>query len=87
MTDTKPPKMDGSGLRVGDRVTTVVLSTQESGTESQGDKLQGRIVEDFLGSLSAEELGRTFAAQRRWAIALDDGRLVFRDTLEIGQVE
>jgi len=85
MTDTKPTTTDGCGFRVGDRVTTVVVSTQETGNGSQGETLQGHIVEDFLGSLSAEELGRTFAAQRRWAIALDDGRLVFRDTDEIGQ--
>ena len=78
--------MDGTGFTVGDRVTTVVLGTQEAGIRSDGDKLEGRIVDDFLDALTAEQLGRTFAAQRRWAIALDDGRLVFRNTDEIGHV-
>ncbi|WP_027507187.1 hypothetical protein [Rhodococcus sp. UNC23MFCrub1.1] len=42
---------------------------------------RGRIVEDFGDSvLPAERTGRTWAQARRWAIALDSGRLVFADT-------
>lgn len=50
----------------------------------------GKIVEDYGTSQQAvgEELGRNWAPIRRWAVALDDGRLVFvdDDDLEIAPV-
>lgn len=71
----KPPKE--AGFQVGDRVSTVIIG--ESGT----DKFEGTIVEDFGTSTDAAGLGRTWASQKRWGVALDDGRLVFRDTADI----
>lgn len=79
MTGSKPP-VEETGFRVGDRVTTVVLG--DSGT----DKFAGTIVEDFRSSIDSAGLGRNWAAQRRWAVALDDGRLVFRDSAEMSAV-
>lgn len=41
----------------------------------------GKIVEDFGSAREAvgDQLGREWAPVRRWAIALDDGRLIFVD--------
>jgi hypothetical protein len=66
-----------AGFRVGNRVSTVVLG------ELGADTFEGTIVEDFGSSVDSEGLGRSWGAQRRWAVALDDGRLVFRDSSEI----
>jgi hypothetical protein len=79
MTDSERPAKEAE-FHVGDRVSTVVIG--ESGT----DEFEGTIVEDFGTSTAAAGLGRTWAAQRRWGVALDDGRLVFRDTSEITNV-
>jgi len=45
------------------------------------DACPGTIVEDFGPAQEAvgDELGRDWAPVRRWAVALDDGRLVFVD--------
>lgn len=45
------------------------------------DACPGTIVEDFGPAQEAvgNELGRDWAPVRRWAVALDDGRLVFVD--------
>lgn len=52
--------------------------------------IPGKIVEDYGTSQLAvgEDLGRNWAPIRRWAVALDDGRLVFvdDDDLEIAPV-
>ncbi|MFD6897811.1 hypothetical protein ACFWB0_25160 [Rhodococcus sp. NPDC060086] len=52
--------------------------------------IPGKIVEDYGTSQQAvgEDLGRNWAPIRRWAVALDDGRLVFvdDDDLEIAPV-
>ncbi|WP_241997542.1 hypothetical protein [Rhodococcus sp. SMB37] len=42
----------------------------------------GVIIEDFAGSgrLDPKAYGRDWALPRRWAIALDDGNLIFRDS-------
>ncbi|MFD6860061.1 hypothetical protein ACFWCF_22350 [Rhodococcus sp. NPDC060090] len=52
--------------------------------------IPGKIVEDYGTSQQAvgEDLGRNWAPIRRWAVALDDGRLVFVDDndLEIAPV-
>ncbi|WP_068280291.1 hypothetical protein [Aldersonia kunmingensis] len=79
MTGSERPAKE-AGFHVGDRVSTVVIG--ESGT----DKFEGTIVEDFGSSTDAPGLGRTWAAQRQWGVALDDGRLVFRNTDEITNV-
>lgn len=47
-----------------------------------GDEaFNGTIVEDFGPAQEAlgDDLGRDWAPVRRWAIALDDGRLIFVD--------
>jgi hypothetical protein len=66
---------DGStGFAVGDRVRTV-------GDES----FTGEIVEDF-GDLSGVQVvvdADTTVTSRRWAVALDDGRLLFLDGHEM----
>lgn len=40
----------------------------------------GRIIEDYAELTNTEERGHAWAPVQRWAIALDDGRLVFADT-------
>lgn len=69
--------MAGAEFEVGSRVRT----TDESRTT-------GRIVEDF-GDLAGTEVvvdARCTARSRRWAVALDDGRMVFVDDNEIENV-
>ncbi|MBB2990279.1 hypothetical protein FHR72_001747 [Mycolicibacterium iranicum] len=65
---------DGAGLAVGRRVRTV------------GDEIAtGEIVEDF-GDLSGTAVvvdAQSTVRSRRWAVALDDGRLVFLDGHEL----
>ena len=39
----------------------------------------GQIIEDYA-ELTAGERGHAWAPVHRWAVALDDGRLVFADT-------
>ncbi|EID79079.1 hypothetical protein [Rhodococcus opacus] len=43
------------------------------------------IIEDFTGSggLSPKAYARDWAFSRRWAIALDDGNLIFRDSEDL----
>ncbi|WP_255221380.1 hypothetical protein [Rhodococcus wratislaviensis] len=45
----------------------------------------GVIIEDFTssGGLSPKAYGRNWALSRRWAIALDDGNLIFRDSEDL----
>lgn len=58
---------------VGDRVQ---LSTPDAA---------GALVEDYAahGVLDSAAAGREWALPRRWAVALDDGRLVFADDSDI----
>ena len=48
----------------------------------------GALVEDYapLGILDAAAAGREWALPRRWAVALDHGRLVFADDRDIEAV-
>ncbi|WP_016881344.1 MULTISPECIES: hypothetical protein [unclassified Rhodococcus (in: high G+C Gram-positive bacteria)] len=43
----------------------------------------GAIVEDFAVVTDSEERGHDWAPVHRWAVALDDGRLVFADTADL----
>ncbi|MGW0020223.1 hypothetical protein ACWDUD_18000 [Rhodococcus sp. NPDC003382] len=45
----------------------------------------GAIVADYgeAAALVADDLGRDWAPVRRWAVALDDGRLVFADDADL----
>ncbi|MBY6539380.1 hypothetical protein HQ325_11915 [Rhodococcus sp. BP-349] len=40
----------------------------------------GSIVEDFADFVDSSSVGRDWAVAHRWAVALDNGCLVFRDT-------
>ncbi|AZI65366.1 hypothetical protein RQN9TF_33605 (plasmid) [Rhodococcus qingshengii] len=62
-------------IAVGSRVTVIRTSgSQSSHTEPQ----VGVVVEDFADTvIDHTDLGRDWAPVLRWAIALDDGRLVF----------
>ncbi|MDI9915634.1 hypothetical protein [Rhodococcus sp. IEGM 1379] len=62
-------------IAVGSRVTVIPTSGSRSGdTEPQ----VGVVIEDYAESVvDNSELGRDWAPVLRWAIALDDGRLVF----------
>jgi hypothetical protein len=43
----------------------------------------GVIVEDFAELIDTGERGHDWAPVHRWAVALDDGRLVFADTADL----
>ncbi|MGM5069200.1 hypothetical protein EU244_030700 [Rhodococcus qingshengii] len=70
-------------IAVGSRVTVIRTSgSRSSDTEPQ----VGVVVEDFADTVIDDtDLGRDWAPVLRWAIALDDGRLVFaaEDGLEL----
>ena len=40
----------------------------------------GQIIEDYAELTDTDEHGHAWAPVHRWAVALDDGRLVFADT-------
>ncbi|MFC9356550.1 hypothetical protein ACFTZB_08200 [Rhodococcus sp. NPDC057014] len=43
----------------------------------------GAIVEDYAHLTDTAERGHEWAPVHRWAVALDDGRLVFADTADL----
>ncbi|CAG7641667.1 hypothetical protein SIM91_02900 [Rhodococcus opacus] len=43
----------------------------------------GEVVADYAELTDTEERGHDWAPVRRWAVALDDGRLVFADTADL----
>ncbi|EME59147.1 MULTISPECIES: hypothetical protein [Rhodococcus] len=65
------------GLTVGSRVVV-----RRGGEKSRAP---GVVVEDYASEAAraGEQLGRDWAPVRRWAVALDDGRLVFADDDEV----
>jgi len=66
-------------LAVGSRVITP-HSRDSSRPEDEWPRVAGVIVDDFSETLVAHhEYGRDWAITRRWAVALDEGSLVFRD--------
>ena len=70
-------------IAVGSRVTVIPTS----GSRSRETAPQaGVVIEDYADTvIDHSELGRDWAPVLRWAIALDDGRLVFaaEDGLEL----
>ncbi|MCW0191513.1 MAG: hypothetical protein OJJ55_09440 [Rhodococcus sp.] len=70
-------------ITVGSRVIVI----RPPGLEPSDTELQvGIVVEDFADTVIDDtDLGRDWAPALRWAIALDDGRLVFaaEDGLEL----
>jgi hypothetical protein len=71
-------------LAVGDQVVTTADPVLPDGEASEQP---GVIVDDFGASLAGEDAdyGRDWAHARRWAIKLDDGRLVFRSSDEVAR--
>ncbi|WP_261949393.1 hypothetical protein [Rhodococcus sp. T9N] len=69
------PERKPAPITVGTRVTV----TPPAAPDHPAQRVEtGTVVDDYADSLLAQgELGRTWAPTRRWAIALDDGRLVF----------
>ncbi|MGW0043262.1 hypothetical protein [Rhodococcus sp. NPDC003348] len=69
---------------VGDAVVTSADPVSGEGAPTQES---GVIVDDFAGSLAEDpaDYGRDWALAKRWAIKLDDGRLVFRSSDEVAR--
>lgn len=64
-----------AGMGVGSRVTVTV-----PGPGSGGVAYTGVVIEDYADMvIDSESVGRDWAPVHRWAIALDDGRLIFAD--------
>lgn len=80
--DTADVTVGESGLRVGARVRA-----GSSGSDSTSDAVLGTVVDDYAGTLTGDTGGRTWAVPHRWAVALDDGRLVFRDDADLEVVD
>lgn len=60
---------------VGSRVKVTV-----PGPDGGGVAYTGVVVEDYADmAIGLESVGRDWAPVHRWAIALDDGRLIFAD--------
>ncbi|MFC9835142.1 hypothetical protein ACFVKB_15105 [Rhodococcus sp. NPDC127530] len=49
----------------------------------QSEAATGVIVEDYAELTDTAERGHDWAPVHRWAVALDDGRLVFADTEDL----
>ncbi|MBT2272185.1 hypothetical protein [Rhodococcus qingshengii] len=73
MSDYEPQRAEL--IVVGSRVTVIPASgSRSSDTAPQ----VGVVIEDYADTvIDNSELGRDWAPVLRWAIALDDGRLVF----------
>ena len=73
MSDSGPQRRDP--IAVGSRVKVIRTSGSRSGdTEPQF----GVVVDDYAENvIDNSDLGRDWAPVLRWAIALDDGRLIF----------
>lgn len=70
---------------VGARVT-VTHADADPGSDGHATS-PGVVVEDFGAEvLSGDDLGRDWGLARRWAVALDSGRLVFVDTANLAPV-
>ncbi|WP_368680675.1 hypothetical protein R1X32_10980 (plasmid) [Rhodococcus opacus] len=64
------------GIVAGSRV---IVHTHSEARNAEAT-FTGVVVEDFADEAGmAAEIGRRWAPVRRWAVALDDGRLVFAD--------
>lgn len=77
-------KSAATPFAVGDAVVTTV---DPASGEGQPTQESGVIVDDFAGSLAKDEAdyGRDWALAKRWAIKLDDGRLVFRSSDDVAR--
>ncbi|MGN7134815.1 hypothetical protein ACTHQY_16240 [Rhodococcoides corynebacterioides] len=75
---------DGPALRVGARVRAV---SSDTSADTDTTAVLGTVVDDYAGTLTGDTGGRTWAVPHRWAVALDDGRLVFRDDDDLEVVD
>ncbi|AJW42179.1 hypothetical protein NY08_4176 [Rhodococcus sp. B7740] len=69
-------------LTVGARVKVRIHTTSADDEAAQDTYETGAIVEDF-GVQTPETTSRDWAVARRWAVALDSGRLVFADNEDL----
>ncbi|OZC58151.1 hypothetical protein CH306_11030 [Rhodococcus sp. 15-725-2-2b] len=69
-------------LTVGARVKVRIHTTGTDDEAAQDTYETGAIVEDF-GVQTPETTSRDWAVARRWAVALDSGRLVFADNEDL----
>lgn len=69
-------------LTVGARVKVRIHTTDTDGKTGQDAYETGAIVEDF-GVQTPDATSRDWAVARRWAVALDSGRLVFADNEDL----
>ena len=75
-------KTETSEISVGSRVRTR-HSVDRSGDRETWPLEGGVIVEDFAAYVEPASVNRDWAVAHRWAVALDNGCLVFRDTAEL----
>ena len=69
-------------LTVGARVKVRIHSTDADDNAGHDAYETGAIVEDF-GVQTPDTTSREWAVARRWAVALDSGRLVFADNEDL----
>ncbi|MDI9893121.1 hypothetical protein QM797_00110 [Rhodococcus sp. IEGM 1381] len=69
-------------LTVGSRVKVHIHTPGTDENAGRDAYETGAIVEDF-GVQAADTTSRQWAVARRWAVALDSGRLVFADNDEL----
>ncbi|MGF0311251.1 hypothetical protein BH92_26580 [Rhodococcoides fascians A21d2] len=69
-------------LTVGSRVKVHIRTPGTDENAGQEAYESGAIVEDF-GVQAADTTSREWAVARRWAVALDSGRLVFADNEDL----
>lgn len=69
-------------LTVGARVKVRIRTPATDDNAAQDVYETGAIVEDF-GVQASETTSREWAVARRWAVALDSGRLVFADNEDL----
>lgn len=70
------------GVRI--RTYSAAAGSDDDGGSAEFD-VAGVIVDDFgdLVDAAGQAYGRDWAVTKRWAVALDDGSLVFRDDNEL----
>lgn len=70
-------------ITVGLRVRVMLRDTHENEAHAAGT-FPGVVIEDYADmALDPARMGRDWAPVHRWAIALDDGRLIFAHDSEL----
>lgn len=82
MTDRDTETRDA--INIGDRVQITVPDPDSQGSA----RAAGVVIEDYADmTTDSDSAGRDWALVRRWAIALDDGRLTFANDQDIATSE